>query len=262
MPEPADLRSKNGVLEIELAYRSSTEANGQTRYCYVSKDGSQAPTLRLKPGDWLILKLKNELPTREKSGRSYFEAAALGGNLPAVSYLKANRAQDGHPGNSSPLDEQEFLVNTINFLETLPEWNSTAVVITWDDSDGWFDHVMGPIVNQSDSVLDGLTSTNTCGSGVSSLAGIQSRCGYGPRIPFLVISPFAKSNFVSHTVIDQSSVVRFIEDNWQLPRIGNGSFDVIAGSIENMFEFKREPSPPVFLDPLTGQVVAVGMQQH
>src|SRR6202050_810375 len=68
VPEPAELRSENGVLEVELAYRNFTGADGETRYCYVSKDGSQAPTLRLKPGDVLILRLKNELTTsRSKS---------------------------------------------------------------------------------------------------------------------------------------------------------------------------------------------------
>ncbi len=119
--------------------------------------------------------------------------------------------------------------------------------------------MIGPIVNQSSSTSDALTATKTCGSGVNSLEGIQSRCGYGPRLPFLVISPFAKANFVDHTVIDQSSVVRFIEDNWGLPRIGNGSFDVAAGSVENMFDFTFNFNPPVFLNPLTGQVVAVGI---
>ena len=52
---------------------------------------------------------------------SWFQTAALAGKLPAVSYLKANRAQDGHPNNSSPLDEQDFIVSTINFLESLPD---------------------------------------------------------------------------------------------------------------------------------------------
>ncbi len=61
VPEPQDLRSQNGVLKVELTYRSFVDANGQTRYCYVSKDGSQAPTLRVSPGDELILSLKNEL---------------------------------------------------------------------------------------------------------------------------------------------------------------------------------------------------------
>src|ERR1700691_410234 len=67
VPEPAELRSENGVLEVELAYRNFTGADGETRYCYVSKDGSQAPTLRLKPGDVLILRLKNELTATSQS---------------------------------------------------------------------------------------------------------------------------------------------------------------------------------------------------
>jgi phospholipase C len=195
-------------------------------------------------------------PANHMYDLSWFQQAAMAGDLPAVSYLKANRAQDGHPNNSSPLDEQDFIINTINFLESLPTWSSTAIIITWDDSDGWFDHVMSPIVNQSASTSDALTA-GTCGSATGALAGLQSRCGYGPRLPFLVISPYSKPNFVDNTLIDQSSVVRFIEDNWSLPRIGNGSFDTIAGSIQNMFNFTRR-TPSVFLDPLTGLVVSGG----
>ena len=92
-------------------------------------------------------------PANHQYDLSYFYKAGVEGNLPAVSYLKAPRAQNGHPSNSSPLDEQAFIVNTINFLESLPEWNETAVIIAWDDSDGWYDHVFGPIVNQSTSPL-------------------------------------------------------------------------------------------------------------
>ena len=88
-----------------------------------------------------------------------FCAAADGGNLPAVSYLKAADYQDGHAGYSDPLDEQTFLVDTINQLEQLPSWSSTAVVILYDDSDGWYDHQMGPIVTQSQTTLDALTGT-------------------------------------------------------------------------------------------------------
>ena len=105
---------------------------------------------------------------------SYFQQAALAGDLPAVSYLKANRAEDGHPANSSPLDEQVFLVNTLNFLQSLPEWSETAVVITWDDSDGWYDHVIAPIVNQSNTTADALTAPGACGSGTSALAALQA----------------------------------------------------------------------------------------
>jgi hypothetical protein len=62
------------------------------------------------------------------------------------------------------------------------------------------------------------------------LAGQQGRCGYGPRLPLLVISPWAKHNYVDHTLTDQSSILKFVEDNWRLPRIP-GSFDAIAGSL-------------------------------
>jgi phospholipase C len=196
-------------------------------------------------------------PANHQYDLSFFQQAALAGNLPAVSYLKANRAQDGHPGNSSPLDEQVFLVNTINFLETLPEWSSTAVIIAWDDSDGWYDHAMSPILNPSMTPEDALTGTGACGNGASALESIQGRCGYGPRLPFLVISPFARVNYVDSTLTDQSSVVRFIEENWELPQIGNGSFDQFAGTMFNMFNFKNPSASLVFLDPGTGQVVSI-----
>jgi phospholipase C len=193
-------------------------------------------------------------PANHQYDLSYFQKAVLKHGLPAVTYLKANRAQDGHPGNSSPLDEQVFLANTINFLQSLPEWESTAVIITWDDSDGWYDHVMPPIVSQSVSTADALTAPGACGNGSGALAGQQARCGYGPRLPLLVISPYAKKNFVDHTLTDQSSVVRFIEENWELPQI-DGSFDGIAGSIENAFDFKKLRTDQVILNPSTGQIV-------
>lgn len=68
-----------------------------------------------------------------------------------MSFLKAARYQDGHPANSDPADEQNFLVNTINTLQRSKDWTSTAVVIAYDDSDGWYDHQMSPIVNASQS---------------------------------------------------------------------------------------------------------------
>jgi FtsP/CotA-like multicopper oxidase with cupredoxin domain len=62
VPEPADLRSKNGQLKVELAFRSSIDSHGLTRYCYIDKAGNQSPTLRVKPGDRLTIVLRNELP--------------------------------------------------------------------------------------------------------------------------------------------------------------------------------------------------------
>ena len=97
--------------------------------------------------------------------------------------------------------------------------SSTAVIIAYDDSDGWYDHQLGPIVNQSADRADRSRTGHAERRQHSSArrrprAHAQGRCGYGPRLPLLVISPYAKQNYVDHTVMDQSSVIRFIEDNW------------------------------------------------
>ena len=65
----------------------------------------------------------------------------------------------------------------------------------------------------------------------------QGQCGYGPRQPLVVISPYAKENYVDHRVTDQSSILRFIEDNWNLGRVGENSSDVKAGTLNGMFDF-------------------------
>ncbi len=188
---------------------------------------------------------------------SSFWAAVKAGNLPAVSFLKAAAYQDGHPGYSDPIDEQNFVVSTINELENTPFWSSTAVIILYDDSDGWYDHQMGPIIGQSNVTDDNLTAPGSCGvaKAINAQGTIQNgRCGYGPRQPLLVISPYAKINFVDHSTTDQSSVIRFIEDNWGLPRIGNGSRDAFAGSLLNMFDFSQTGTHKAFLNPETGVV--------
>ncbi len=93
-----------------------------------------------------------------------FWVAADAGKLPAVSFIKARMYQDGHAGYSNPLDEQTFLVRTLNQLQRLPQWKHMAVIIAYDDSDGWYDHVLAPIVNQSsDPKYDGLTRPGACG---------------------------------------------------------------------------------------------------
>jgi phospholipase C len=197
-----------------------------------------------------------------------FYAAVKAGNQPAVSFLKAPAYQDAHAGYSDPIDEQAFVVNTINFLENPSNnanWNSTAVIIMYDDSDGWYDHQLGPIVNTSTGPLDALTGPSACGTAATSLPGFAGaavnphalgRCGYGPRLPMLVISPYARPNFVDHTVTDQTSIIHFIEDNWLGgERIGNGSFDAISNSIVQDFNFAKgvRTNPTLCLNPITGR---------
>ena len=186
---------------------------------------------------------------------SDFWAAAHHGNLPAVSFLKPAKYQDGHADYSDPLDEQHFIVNTINRLEQLPSWRSTAIVIAYDDSDGWYDHVMPPIVSQSnDPANDALTGPGHCGTAPA--GAFQDRCGYGPRLPLLVVSPWARRNSVDNQLTDQTSILRFVEDNWNLGRIGNQSMDAKAGSLDGMFNFGGHPNTHrLILNPITGEVV-------
>jgi len=191
-------------------------------------------------------------PANHQYDLSYFGRALQAGKLPAVSFVKAKKSQDGHAGYSDPLDEQHFLVDLVNQVQRSKDWKDTAIVVAYDDSDGWYDHQMSPIVNHSQSTQDALTGTAQCGTGGPTLGGYQLRCGYGPRLPLLVISPFAKVNSVDSSITDQTSILRLIEDNWRTGRIGDGSFDAIAGSLGNLFDFGRPAAKRLFLDPNTG----------
>ena len=214
-------------------------------------------------------------PANHQYDSDDFFAALNAGNLASVSFLKAPAFQDGHAGYSNPIDEQAFVVKVVNAVQESKFWKSTAIVILYDDSDGWYDHQMPPIVNPSfnpDNV-DVLNAAGVCNLGLqqgrptrttplNGAAGQPAwgRCGYGTRQPLMVISPFAKRNHIDHTLTDQASVLRFIEDNWLSgERIQpGGSFDTIAGSIEHMFNFDRDvdnDDRKLILDPQTGAIV-------
>jgi len=206
--------------------------------------------------------------------------------LPAVSFLKAPGYQDGHAAYSDPADEQAFVVGVINELEKTPDWSSTAVFVNYDDSDGWYDHAYSGVVNPSQSGADNLTGTTlgkigatnptsgTCGTESSTsqpLAGQQGRCGLGPRLPMILVSPWARTNAVDHNLSDQTSMINFVEYNWGLPGIA-GSFDQALASVDRrehvrfdlqgLFDFglglgrddDHRGIGPVQLDPVSGQV--------
>ncbi|WP_372410280.1 phospholipase C [Streptomyces luteireticuli] len=173
-----------------------------------------------------------------------FDAVLRAGRLPSVSFLKAPAAQDGHAGYSGPLDEQRFLVTWINRIQSAPQWRDTAVVLAYDDSDGWYDHAWAPPRNGSR--VAGLDAA-ACRSGPAPGGGHQGRCGPGPRLPLLVVSPYSKVNTVDHTPTETASVLRFIEDNWRLGRIGGSSFDARAGSLMQLFDFRRPNGRRVLL---------------
>jgi phospholipase C len=201
-----------------------------------------------------------------------------GVSLPAVSFIKAPGYEDGHAQYSDPKDEQAFVVHVVNELEQSPDWPSTAVIVNYDDSDGWYDHVFSGVINPSHSVADNLTNTSLdvadngtsgeCGTAPEhgpggALAGEQGRCGFGPRLPMLVISPWARTNFVDSNLSDQASIINFVEYNWHLPGI-QGSFDRVLDPLDRhegvqfdlggMFDFGAPPNTtPYLLDPTTGE---------
>jgi phospholipase C len=213
--------------------------------------------------------------TTDQANHNYdtsdFFAALANGNLPAVSYIKAPSYQDGHPGNSDPLTEQAWIASTINAIMASPAWSTTAIFIAYDDSDGWYDHAMPTIVRESAipqgasngvSGSDQLSGAGNCGAAATN--GVQGRCGFGPRLPLIAVSPYAKFNYVDSTLTDQSSILAFIEQNWGLgsidgdepPAYGAASTDRSAGSLKGMFDFVSAPNlRQLQLDPTTGTIV-------
>ncbi|NIE59098.1 MULTISPECIES: alkaline phosphatase family protein [unclassified Burkholderia] len=209
--------------------------------------------------------LQTDGKTAEPANHQYdtddFFAAVKAGNFPSVSYLKAPAAQDGHAGYSDPLDEQAFVTKVVNFLQQQPDWQNTAVIVTYDDSDGWYDHVYTAPTRASSDPVDQVNGNGKCGTGGTTGvngATVNGRCGPGVRIPLIVISPYAKQNYVDHTMLDQASVVRFIEDNWLGgQRIGGGSFDATAGDLRALFDFTSKPNTtPLYLDPTLGTALS------
>ena len=191
-----------------------------------------------------------------------------GAKLPAVSYVKAPAYEDGHPGYSDPTDEQTFLVNTINSIEKSKYWPSTAIVITYDDSDGWYDHQAPVIVDGSNAGINTGTTppsaydTSLCTEVAVTVGTANGRCGYSQRLPMVVISPYTRENYVSSNLTDTASVVKFIEDNWLGGEHIAGSFDKSSGSLYakgGLLDFNVKPNlTPLILDPKNGAVVSGG----
>jgi len=247
-------------------YYASTTNPQHTRPSSTAMIGHTEPTLDAAG---------STTPVHHQYDYNDFVSSVSSGNFASVSYIKAPSFQDAHPGKSNPLDEQAFVTKVVNFLEQQADWKNTAVIVAYDDSDGWYDHQAPNIITSSfDSLTaqgvnlpsktvvgaDQLTSPGVCtgpnakqGVGVSGKL-VNGLCGPGTRTPFIVISPYAKVNYVDSTPITQASIVRFIEDNWLGgQRLGGGSKDAAAGSIMAMFDFTAAPHlTPVFVDPTTG----------
>jgi phospholipase C len=152
---------------------------------------------------------------------SQFVVDAKTGHLPSVSWLLSPEYYSEHPPESM-CDGENWTVSLLNALMQGPDWNSTVVFVTWDDFGGFYDHVAPPQVDQF---------------------------GLGPRVPLLIISPYAKRGYVSHTIYDHSSVLKFIETRYNLQALT--SRDSTASNMLDSFDFSAPPQPPLLLQSRT-----------
>jgi phospholipase C len=150
-----------------------------------------------------------------------FVTAVEDGQLPAVSWVIANNAQSEHPGYGI-CEGENWTVEQINAIMNSPYWNNTAIFVTWDDPDGLYDHIPPPV---------------------------EDEWGLGPRVPLLVISPYAKyapGGYISHTVYEPASVLKFIEERFNLPYLSER--DANANDLLDSFDFTQTPLPPLTLN--------------
>ncbi len=138
------------------------------------------------------------------------------GTLPEVSWIVPTFEDSEHPPETlAPVARgMWYVTNIINALMKSPYWKDSVVFLTWDDYGGFYDHVPPPIVDAF---------------------------GYGPRVPTLVISPYAKADYVSHFTYDFTSMLKFIEDRWNLPPLTQR--DAHADGMQDCFDFEQSPLP-------------------
>jgi len=148
---------------------------------------------------------------------SQFEIDALNGALPAVSWIVVGSGLSEHPP-ASTCQGENWTVQQLNAVMQGPDWNSTVVFLTWDDFGGFYDHVPPPTV-------DGF--------------------GFGPRVPLIIISPFAKRHHISHTVYEYSSLLKFAEKRFRLQSLTDR--DLFANDMLDSFDFDRRPLRPLVL---------------
>jgi phospholipase C len=133
------------------------------------------------------------------------------GKLPSVSWVIPDYQNSDHPGDTSDTGPS-WVAQVVNAIGNSPDWNSTAIVVTWDDWGGWYDHVAPTILNSY---------------------------GYGFRVPLIVISPYAKAGYISHTIHDFGSILKFMEETFGLPSLGYA--DAAADNLSDRFDLSQTP---------------------
>jgi phospholipase C len=146
-----------------------------------------------------------------------FATDALSGSLPAVSWVVPTGTASEHPPQSTCLGEN-WTVQQINAIMQGPDWATTAIFLVWDDFGGFYDHVPPPQIDQE---------------------------GLGPREPLLIISPYARAGYISHTLYEFSSLLKIVEERFNLAPLTQR--DTIANDMLDSFDFTQTPLPPLIL---------------
>jgi hypothetical protein len=178
---------------------------------------------------------------------------------PGQTYIVANFRTVGNPPFDTAILSHEIAewMDDPGGYNGVPAWGHVGEVAgcqgNLEVGDPLTQTDLPPIVNQSDDPLyDTVGGSRLCGT--PQMGAYLDRCGYGTRLPLLVISPYARQNYVDHAVTDLTSITRFIEDNWSLGRLGDQSFDALANSLNGLFDFIDPPRSgrQLILDANTG----------
>jgi phospholipase C len=142
------------------------------------------------PGSWNPLPLFTDVQHDHQVSnirplRSYFTAARAG-TLPAVTWITPSGPDSEHPSDSVHRG-QAYVTALVNAAMKSPDWNSTAIFLSWDDWGGFYDHVVPPRVDRN---------------------------GYGVRVPLIIVSPYAKRGYIDHQVLSSDAFLKFIEDDF------------------------------------------------
>jgi acid phosphatase len=175
--------------------------------------GNPAPTFEFHHQPFVYFrKYAPNTPARKKhlKDESDFLASLKNGTLPAVSFVKPLGKNDEHAGYSTVLTSEQHAAYLIGRVKASADWDKTAVILTYDDFGGWYDHVAP---HKAD------------------------RWGPGGRVPMLVISPHARKGFVDHKRYDHTSILKFIEWRYGLKPLADR--DAKANNLLSAFDFGR-----------------------
>jgi hypothetical protein len=215
-PDPTD----NWVIGNVWLNSTDDDSNGPLGPLAASPDAAKTPEYGLWNPLPHIAGIMNDpsLLSHDVPG-SEFYSDIQSGNLPQISWVMPAEPVSEHP-NAGPGPGQKYVVGLVNTIMQSQYWKDSAIFIVWDDWGGFYDHVPPPMIDQY---------------------------GLGFRVPALLISPYARQNYVSHHTYEFSSFLTLIEDQFELKALTNR--DSNANSFNDEFDFSQAPRAPLLLDP-------------